>query len=233
MNNIKAIFIKQIKDTVKNKTIFIQFIMFPIFTLILSNSVKIEGMPENFFVNLFATMYIGMAPLTSMAAIISEEKEKNTLRVLMMSNVKPYEYLLGIGFYVWSLCIAGAAAICAAGKYSVQERLIFMCIMAIGILISLLIGAAIGTCSATQMMATSITLPVMMAFAFLPMLSLFNETIAKIARFSYSEQIRLMLSQINSLDLGMETVCIMAVNIILCVICFTAAYKKCRYATEY
>lgn len=233
MNNIKAIFIKQVKDTLKNKTIFIQFIMFPIFTLIMSNSIKIEEMPENFFVNLFATMYIGMAPLTSMAAIISEEKEKNTLRVLMMSNVKPQEYLLGIGIYVWFVCIAGAAVICAAGKYSMQERLIFMSIMAVGILISLLIGAAIGTYSATQMMATSITLPVMMVFAFLPMLSLFNETIAKIAKFSYSEQISLMLAQINSLDIGMETVCIMAVNIVLSVIFFTAAYKKCGTAMAY
>ncbi len=230
MNNIKAIFIKQIKDTLKNKTIFIQFIMFPIFTLIMSNSIKIEEMPENFFVNLFATMYIGMAPLTSMAAIISEEKEKNTLRVLMMSNVKPQEYLLGIGIYVWFICIMGAVVICAVGKYSIQERLVFISIMAIGILISLLIGAAIGTCSTTQMMATSITLPVMMVFAFLPMLSLFNETIAKIAKFSYSQQVSLMLAQISNLDIGMETVCIMAVNIVLSAILFTAAYKKCGYA---
>ena len=231
MNNIKAILIKQVKDTMKNKTIFIQFIMFPIFTLIMSNSIKIQEMPENFFVNLFATMYIGMAPLTSMAAIISEEKEKNTLRVLMMSNVKPGEYLLGIGIYVWFVCIIGAAIICAVGKYSIPERLSFMGIIAVGILISLLIGAAIGTCSTTQMMATSITLPVMMIFAFLPMLSLFNETIAKIAKFSYSEQIRLMLAQINNLAIGMETVCIMAVNIVLCLVCFTIAYKKCGYAS--
>ena len=42
MNNIKAILIKQVKDTMKNKTIFIQFIMFPIFTLIMSNSRKIS-----------------------------------------------------------------------------------------------------------------------------------------------------------------------------------------------
>lgn len=233
MNNIKAIFIKQAKDTLKNKTIFIQFIMFPMLTLIMSNSIKIEEMPENFFINLFSTMYIGMAPLTSMAAIISEEKEKNTLRVLMMSNVKPIEYLLGIGIYVWFVCIIGAGAICAIGRYSIQERLIFMGIMAIGILISLLVGAAIGTYSTTQMMATSITLPVMMVFAFLPMLSLFNETIAKIAKFSYSEQIRLMLAQINNLAIGVETVCIMAVNTILCLVCFTIAYKKCGYATEY
>lgn len=226
MNNTIAILKKQLKDTLKNKTIFIQFIMLPIFTLIMSNSIKIEGMPKNFFVNLFAAMYIVMAPLTSMAAIISEENEKNTLRVLMMSNVKPYEYLLGVGIYVWSICMAGAAVICAAGTFTAQGRLAFLLILAAGILISLLIGAAIGTFCATQMMATSITLPVMMAFAFLPMLSLFNEAIAKIAKFSYSGQISLMLAQINILDIGAETVCILAANTVLSVILFTAAYKK-------
>ncbi len=76
MRNVSAIFRKQLKDTLKNKTVLIQFIMFPVLTLIMNNAIRIDGMPENFFVNLFATMYIGMAPLTSMAAIIAEEKEK-------------------------------------------------------------------------------------------------------------------------------------------------------------
>lgn len=78
MNNTIAIIKKQLKDTLKNKTVLIQFIMFPMLTLIMNHTIAIDGMPENFFVNLFATMYIGMAPLTSMAAIIAEEKEKNT-----------------------------------------------------------------------------------------------------------------------------------------------------------
>lgn len=227
MNNIAAIFKKQIRDTLKNKTILIQFIMFPILTLIMCNTVKINEMPQNFLVNLFATMYIGMAPLTSMAAIISEEKEKNTLRVLMMSNVKPYEYLLGIGSYTWSVCMAGAAIICLPGRYSPKERLIFMGIMAVGILTSLLAGAAIGTFSKTQMMATSVTLPIMMALSFLPMMSLFNDTVAKVAKITYTEQISQLLSQIANIQPGFGTIAILAANILLFAALFTAAYRKC------
>ena len=136
MHNIFAVFRKQIKDTLKNKTVFIQFIMFPILTLVMNHVVKIDGMPENFFVNLFATMYIGMAPLTSIAAIISEEKEQNTLRVLLMSNVKPHEYLLGIGSYVWLACMLGAVVICISGGYELTTSVSFMVIMAIGIMAS-------------------------------------------------------------------------------------------------
>ena len=226
MSNIVAIFKKQLKDTLKNKTVFIQFAMFPVLTLIMNNAIKIDGMPENFFVNLFATMYIGMAPLTSMAAIIAEEKEKNTLRVLMMSNIKPYEYLLGIGSYVWFVCMVGAIIICAAGGYEPQVSIIFIGIMAVGILASLLAGAAIGTWSKTQMMATSVTVPVMMIFSFMPMLSMFNGTIAKIAKFTYSEQISLMLSQINNFQLKAETILIIVINMAAAAMLFTMAYKK-------
>ena len=94
MKNIKAVFMKQMLDTVKNKTVFIQFLMFPIMAVIMENAVKIEDMPEHFFAKLFAVMFIGMAPLSSMSAIISEEKEKNTLRTLMMSSVKPWQDLV-------------------------------------------------------------------------------------------------------------------------------------------
>lgn len=230
MNNIISILKKQLKDTLKNKTVLIQFIMFPLLTLIMDYAVVIEGMPENFFVNLFSTMYIVMAPLTSMASIIAEEKEKNTLRVLMMSNVRPFEYLFGIGIYVWVICMIGSAVICTCGGYELQVSVSFMGIMAIGILASLLAGAAIGTWSHTQMMATSITIPIMLLFSFMPMLSLFNTTIAKIAKFTYSEQIRLFLVQVNSLQPKAENICIIIANILIAAVMFTITYRKCGLA---
>lgn len=227
MSNIAAIFKKQIKDTLKNKTVLIQFVMFPVLTLVMNSAIKIDAMPPNFFVNLFATMYIGMAPLTSIAALIAEEKEKNTLRVLLMSNVKPYEYLVGIGCYIWVACMLGAFVICFAGNYKLQECFAFMVIMAFGIIVSLLIGAAIGTWSRTQMMATALAVPVMMIFSFVPMLSMFNAAFAKTAKFIYSEQISIMLNKISSLEFRIENICIIAANVLLFAVLFVIAYKKC------
>lgn len=226
MNNIAAVFKKQIKDTFKNKAILIQFVMFPVLTLIMSEAIQIEEMPKNYFVTMFAAMYIGMAPLTSMAAVIAEEKEKNTLRVLMMSNVRPHEYLLGIGSYIWFVCMLGAMVICLAGNYKLKESIIFMGIMAVGILASILIGAAIGIWSRTEMMATSITVPVMVVFSFLPMLSGFNHTIAKVAKFIYSEQVSRMLNQVNNLQIGLENICIIVGNMLIAAGLFIVAYKK-------
>ncbi len=226
MRHTIAIFKKQIKDTLKNKTVLIQFIMFPAMTLIMNNAVRIDNMPENFFVLLFAAMYIGMAPLTSIAAIMSEEKEKNTLRVLFMSNVRPPAYLAGIGLYVWLSCMLGSCVICLAGHYGLKESIFFLLAMSVGILASLLLGAAIGTFSRTQMMATSLSVPIMLVFSFLPMLSLFNDTIAKAAKYTYTEQIRLALAGIGSPRLSGESVCILAANMLLFAGLFLLSYKR-------
>lgn len=226
MNNITAIFKRLIKDTLKNKTVLIQFVMFPALTLIMSHTMKIEGMPDNFFINMFAAMYIGMAPLTSIAAVIAEEKEQNTLRVLLMSNVRPCEYLLGIGSYIWLACMLGAFVICAAGDYTLYAAIRFMAVMAAGILTSLLIGASIGIRSKTQMMATSITVPVMMLFSFTPMLAMFNATVAKIAKFIWSGQISVMLRQINTTHPNVTDIGILTANILVFALLFVTAYKK-------
>lgn len=112
MKQIATILQKQWKDTWKNKAVFLQFLMFPVLSIVMTNAVKIEGMPEHFFVNLFSTMYVGMAPLVSMSAILSEEKEKNTLRVLLMAGVRPEQYLAGVGCYVYFACLLGVAVFC-------------------------------------------------------------------------------------------------------------------------
>lgn len=225
-NKISAILYKQVKDTFKNKAVLIQFVMLPIMAVIMQNSVKIEGMQENFFVILFASMYIAMAPITSMAEIISEEKEKNTLRVLLMANVKPMEYLIGVGSYVYLICMMGAFVFAAVGNYKGMGILQFLIIMAVGIMISTLIGSAIGTWSKNQMMATSITVPVMMVFSFLPMLATFNDTIKKISVFAYSQQIHILINEIGEMHIKTECVIVLLVNFVIMLALFIVSYRK-------
>ena len=226
MKNITAVFLKQIKETFRNKTILIQFLMFPVMVIIMENAIKLENMPEHFFVKLFAVMFVGMAPLSCMSAIISEEKEKNTLRALMMSNVKPFEYLIGVGAYVFIMCIIGAVVFAVCGGYEGKDLLVFMAVMGAGILLSSLTGAVIGVFSKNQMSATSITIPVMMIFSFLPMLSMFNENIEKVARITYSQQMSILINGIGNSAIKPESIIIIAVNFVVASILFTLAFRK-------
>ena len=224
MRNSMIIFKKQLTDTLKNKTVLIQFILFPVMTLIMENTVKMEGMPELFFTKLFSVMYMGMAPLTSMAAIISEEKEKNTLRVLMMANVKPVEYLMGVGAYVWLICMAGAGVMATGFKSS--EIPFYMLVMGTGFAVSVLAGACIGIFAKNQMVATSIYMPVMMILSFAPMLAMFNENIRSFSKIFYTQQIRNYLNDMSFCNAGKESVIILALNAALAAILFFIAFRK-------
>lgn len=226
MKNIAAVFLKQISDTVKNKETLIQYIMFPVIAAVMENTVKIEGMPPHFFVRLFAVMYIGMAPLLCMSAIIAEEKEKNTLRVLIMSNVKPGQYLTGIGAYVFGMCMLGTVVFAVIGEYRGGELGMFLAVMATGIFLSQLTGAVIGIGSRNQMTATSVAVPVMMIMAFLPMLSMFNAGIGKAARVTYAKQISDLINGIDTSGISVESIAVIAANFVTAVILFAVVYQK-------
>ena len=215
---------KQLKDTLKNKTILIQFILFPLMTLIMENAININGMPELFFTKLFSIMYIGMAPVTSVAAIISEEKEKNTLRVLMMANVKPWQYLTGVGIYVWGICMMGAGVM--AFGLDMRNVPFYLCVMGLGFAISIFAGACIGMYAKNQMASTSMVMPVMMILSFLPMLAMFNSTIAKAANIFYTQQLKKILDQMNFESISGENIAIILVNAMLFLTLFYVTYKR-------
>ena len=224
MHNTGVIIKKQIKDTMKNKTVLIQFVMFPVLTLIFENAINIPDMPELFFTKLFSVMYMGMAPLVAVASIIAEEKEKNTLRVLTMANVKAWEYLAGIGIYVWTICMAGAGVM--ATTLSSGDIPFYLGVMAAGFIISIAIGACIGIIASNQMAATSLSLPVMLIFSFMPMLAMFNDKIEKIAGIFYTQQIRELLGNMTFDGIKTETMLVVAVNALLALSLLFAAFKR-------
>jgi len=192
MSHIITMIQKQLKNTLKNKAVLIQFVMFPFMGVFMTNAVKIDGMPLNFFANLFSCMYVGMAPLTAMSAIISEEKEKNTLRVLRMAWVTPWEYLAGIGCYVFVFCMMGAAVFCLPLEEGtpLSGRLLFLAAMAVGILVSLLLGAA------------------------------------KVAKYTYSEQLRIVLDAAGEGRMECGNPLVVAINLLAAGGLFWGLYRK-------
>ena len=76
------------------------------------------------------------------------------------------------------------------------------------------------------MMATSLTVPVMLIFSFLPMLSMFSEGIEKAARITYSQQIHSMIYQLDSIDSVAEPVGVIAINMMVAIMLFIYAYRR-------
>ena len=169
---------------------------------------------------------MAMAPIVSMSAIISEEKEKGTLRALMMSNVRPAAYLLGVGVYDFLCCLIGTMLMSKSCGLDDGPWWRYLCVIMIGLVISIILGAAVGVLAKDQMAATSLSVPVMCLFTFLPMMAQFNGTIAKVAKFFYTQQLYLALEDINNVKIGTEGLIIIAANAIVILAFFVLAFRK-------
>ena len=224
MNNILIMIRKQMKDTFRNKAVLIQLVLLPVVSFVLERLIKPEGVPELMYTKMFAAMYVAMAPLTAMSSIIAEEKEKNTLRVLMMSNVKPGQYLTGIGAYVWIISMIGS--IMFAISFPAADIPFFFLVMGVGSLISIVIGSVIGIAAKNQMSANSVGAMAMIVLSFIPMFSMFNDGIAKVARFLYTQQTRFLLDAMSFAEIKWDGAVILAANVILTVVMFFVAFRK-------
>ena len=76
------------------------------------------------------------------------------------------------------------------------------------------------------MMATSITVPAMMVFAFLPMLAMFNDPIRRIAGFSYTQQMSLWLTGLGGMGKYDPHLEILLVDLVAAGALFAAGYKR-------
>lgn len=223
---IKAVFIKQWKETLKNKEVLIQIVMFPTIALILTNSVNVDTIPSEYFVILFASMYVGMTPIIILSSIISGEKESGSLRMLIMSNVKPLEYILGISCYVIICCMLGLTIMGITGGFYGSQLLSFVGICTSGILISILIGSIIGMVSRNQMSASSLSVPAMLVCSFVPMLSMFNESIKKIGGFLFTQRINELLSALPLKEVPVEALLIILANFLLFLFLYIRIFQK-------
>ena len=228
MNRAIAVFKKQQKDTLKNKTILLQFVLFPVIAFFFTEFVAktSPGIPNAYFVTLFSSMYAGMVPLVTMANIIAEETQAKSLRILIMSNVKPYEYLLGVGGHIVLLCTVGTVALGLIGGFTGGELIRFIVSMLMGIIASLLLGSAIGIYAKNQGAATAMATPISMITAFVPMVGLFNDSFAAVAKILYTQQISNLLNDLSASNFEPGRFLIIGANIIVFAMIFIFVYMK-------
>lgn len=228
MRKIAWVFWKQCKDSNKNPMIIILFVFFPVMSCILTQTVakSTENLPDSYFAVLFATIFVGLIPTITMASTIAEEKERNTLRVLIMSNVKPMEYLCGIGLQVLLFCVAGILLFGFVGGYSGRELLLFLLSLLIGVITSLFLGAAIGIAANNQMAANGMAVPFGVVSAFLPMIAGFSASFEKASRFLYTQQINYLLKDLSFENFTVERFVIIFINVVIFIVLFWGMYRK-------
>lgn len=222
MNAVKSIFLKQVADFNKNYSVSLMFILFPALAFIMSRFMGgEEGAVQ---IIMFAAMFVAGTPMTAISTTVAEDVEHKSLRFLVMAGVKPAQYLLGITLFVLALSALGLSFFAFMADLSGEMMLHFFALAMMGCFSSAFLGAGIGLFANNVQQASLIQTPVMMVLAFTPMLSMFNETLARIAEYIFVYQI---FQAFLNPDADMtRAYIIVAANALALLGFFAAAYKK-------
>jgi len=226
MRSIKAIFIKQAKDMLKNFSVLTMFIVFPLVAFVMTalTSGRLEGVPDSMFTTQMASIFIGMSLIMSSAGIIAEDRENKSLRFLVIAGVKPHSYLLGIGGVVLIASFITSIAFGFIGRFNKNEFMSFMLIMMSGSAASILLGATVGIFSKNQQAAAGLSMPLAMVLGFGPMAAQFNEYAEKVFSIFYTQQINVVVN--NFSDGISKPLTVIWINIAVLSVLFALAYGK-------
>ena len=226
MRSIKAIFIKQAKDMIKNPSVLVMFIVFPAVALIMTELIakSNQDIPNNMFVTMMAAIFAGMGLVTSSCAVIAEDIERKSLRFLIIAGVKPHQYLIGTGGF---FLIAGAitsVVFALIGDFTIIETIKFLSVMIAGSATSIVLGALIGMLSKNQQAATALSMPIAVIIGFTPMVASFSETVEKYASILYTQQINVIVNDFSANFV--QALMVIGINIVVLLMLFIITYRK-------
>jgi len=210
MNNIKAIFLKQMRSMVRNPGLIGAGLGFIIMIVVMSfflgpdrecdvcipayvcetcmRENPLHSLPTPSIAGMFTVMFMGMVLMSSSSALVQEDKTTNNLRFMTMAGMKPHQYLLGTGTALFIVAIILLLLFAMAGRYFGLVTLQFMGITAAGALVSILFGIAGGLSKMPALVA-----PFSMIFGMGPMFSQFNESLARWLHFTFTQQVNLAI----------------------------------------
>ena len=178
---IKAILIKDYKDFSRNMavsvTLFLPIVMAAFYGRLETDSIDTHFMTINLTFVLVAT-YV-------QCCLIAEEKEKNTLRTLMLSPAKTIEILMGKGLLSFILTIIVVVVCAFLSEYQPAETAVIAIAIILSTVFYISIGTLLGLFSKSIVEASVIVLPAMAIFSFGPMALLFAEDYPVLSLFEW------------------------------------------------
>jgi len=221
MSAVTAIFIKQLNDFPKNMSVSIMYLLWPAIAFLMGHFMGEYGETQ---VAMFAGMFVGSTPMIAIANTVAEDNEYKGLRFLVMAGVKPWQYLLGLSGSVLLLSAVSVTAFVFIGNFAGELLIRFLIVAALSCFASAILGGAIGIFAKNVQQASALYTPAMMLLMFAPMLSMFNESIQRVAQFVFSYQVlRIVLDPYADFE---RALLIIGANIVALLVFFIVAYQK-------
>lgn len=234
MRRVNALFKKEIKDLGKNMNVLLMCMLPILFSLMYS---KIfggdnsgDGLGKVDILILCLGMNLVLVASFVIAMLIAEEKEKNTLRTLMLSSVSPWEFLAGKALITSLLAVIINVAMFFIIGLEIKFLGMYILLTTLVILSMIEIGAAIGIIAPNQMATGVVGMPVMMILLLIPMFARLNKTLEKVAEFMPNYKMNVMLEKVfKGESLGSESIygiAVILVWIIIGAVVFAYTYNK-------
>lgn len=184
MHTLAVLIKKDFKLIFTNKNMLIMIVLpigFAVLYQTIFGDVKEQGMPSGFVLTLCELLNLSAVPLTGLAMMVAEEKEKNTLRVLMLNDVSAIEYIMGKIIAVLCLMEVITVAIFFITGTAFAHLPIFLLITTLTSVSMLLFGSVVGLLSKDQMSTSTLSTPLMILFLIPPMFQNMNDILNKVA----------------------------------------------------
>lgn len=228
-HQIRIIFRKEVLDIRKNPNV-IMMLLLPL-ALGFLYTFMFEGHPEEMasLIGIVLLMNLTMCAMVTVAMLIAEEKEKNTMRTLLLSGVRPAAFLLGK--LLFTLICSSLVNVIIFFMFKAPAALLpgFILLSLPLSLCMLLIGALIGLYSKNQMSTGVMGAPIGMIMLVGPLLAIINENFAKAAALMPSYQTLTLIEDYMAgrLSLGnWLAFIVLAVWLILAYAAFYIGYQK-------
>jgi len=226
-NKISALFRKDLKDALKNTQCLI-ILALPIFMVLLYSNLNFgdESMPSGFVFVFGLLMNLSILPVTAMSMMIAEEKEKFTLRTLMLSNVTAADFLISTALVVLLITQASHWVIDGLTRPELVTLGRFLPANTVTILCMLMFGSLIGILSKNQMSTGMFAAPAMLLFLLPPAFSEISPGMASIARFVPTQAMMEIMEGVGSLGFN---IAVLLTWMILGAAFFGLAYRKKQF----
>ncbi|AGX42022.1 ABC transporter permease [Clostridium saccharobutylicum] len=236
MTRVNALIKKEIKDLSKNMNI-VMMCAFPIIFCIIYLKL-FEGNTSNVEIDkvqillLCININFLLVSCFSIVAMIAEEKEKNTLRNLILSGVTPLEFLIGKMITILLVSVIIDIIMFFIVGIDIQYLWKYVILTTLVVVSMIEIGAILGIIAQNQLSANIIAMPVMMFFLFIATYAKFNESIEKIAVFLPNYNINIILDKIfKGSNISIEHaygIFVILIWIVISGVAFAYVYKKRR-----
>ena len=203
LNQMKSLIWLRKKVIKSNKSMVLQVILPLGFAFLYKHIYEIQGTLTNSMkVNLLGiclALALSLSVGNPISTIVSEEKEKNILRTLLLSGVNSTNYILSVLFYPVLISLVMTTAIPRILELNIENNYSAYLIISLATsLVMMLINLFIGLISKTQVSAQVISVPVTMISMFIPMLSGISKDFDNVTKYSYMGLFTKSISQLET-----------------------------------